>query len=125
MPSKIKSFRDLDVWRLGKEIVLEVYQASKTFPKEEQYGLVNQMRRAAVSVPSNIAEGFIRLHNREYRQFLYMALGSCAELETQLELSWDLGFLDSDKKCQLLEKLNHESRMLQNLIKKLDVDQKT
>jgi hypothetical protein len=99
MPSKIKSFRDLDVWRLGKEIVLEVYQASKTFPKEEQYGLVNQMRRAA--------------------------LGSCAELETQLELSWDLGFLDSDKKCQLLEKLNHESRMLQNLIKKLDVDQKT
>ena len=122
MSSKIKSFRDLDVWRLGKEIVLEVYRASKSFPKEEQYGLVTQMRRAAVSVPSNIAEGFIRLHNKEYRQFLYMALGSSAELETQLELSGDLGFLESDRKNQLLEKINHESRMLQNLIKKLNVD---
>jgi len=93
MPSKIKSFRDLDVWRLGKEIVLEVYQSSKNFPKGELYGMVSQMRRAGVSIPSNIAEGFIRIHNKEYRQFLYMALGSCAELETQVEISCDLGFL--------------------------------
>ncbi|MDT7042366.1 four helix bundle protein [Candidatus Nitronereus thalassa] len=121
MATKIKSFRDLEVWRLGKEIALEVYQSSKSFPKEEMYGLVSQMRRAAVSIPSNIAEGFIRIHNKEYRQFLYMALGSCAELETQVELSCDLGFLPSRGKGNLLEKLDHESRMLKSLIKKINV----
>lgn len=120
MASSIKSFRDLEVWKLGKEIVLDVYQSTKEFPKEELYGLVSQMRRAAVSVPSNIAEGFIRIHNKEYRQFLYMALGSCAELETQVELSFDLGFLVKKEKDHLLEKLDHESRMLKNLIKKIN-----
>lgn len=120
MMSKIKDFRDLDVWKLGKEIVIDVYRASKEFPKEEMYGLVSQLRRAAVSIPSNIAEGFNRQHNKEYRQFLYIALGSCAELETQLEVSSDLGFLAEEIVTPLLEKIKRECRMLQNLIKKIN-----
>jgi len=118
--AKVKDFRDLTVWRLGKEIVVEAYKISKGFPKSEIYGLTNQMRRAAVSIPSNIAEGFNRQHNKEYRQFLYTALGSCAELETQLEVSWDLGFLTKEVESPLLEKIKQKSRMLQNLIKKIN-----
>ena len=121
MTSKIQNFRDLDVWKLGKDIVLEVYKATKGFPKEELFGLISQMRRAGVSIPSNIAEGFNRVHNKEYRQFLFMALGSCAELETQLELSCDLKYLNQKVRDCLLEKINHETRMLRNLIKKLSV----
>ena len=117
--SKIKTFRDLDVWKLGKEIVLEVYQLTQKFPQHELYGLVSQMRRAAVSIPSNIAEGFNRYHNREERQFLYTALGSCGELETQIEVSCELNYCAAVDQNPLLEKLDHETRMLRNLIKKL------
>ncbi len=117
--AKITSFRDLDIWKLGKEIALQVYEITRGFPKEELYGLVMQMRRAAVSISSNIAEGFARFHNKEYRQFLYIALGSCAELETQLEISSELGYLDQATKSAVLEKLDHEARMVKNLIKKL------
>jgi four helix bundle protein len=118
--SKIQNFRDLEVWQLGKKVVLRVYQATRTFPREEQYGLVSQMRRAAISIPSNIAEGFNRYNNKEYRQFLYVALGSCAELETQIEVSADLKHLDPGTRGELLEQLDFESRMLRNLIKKLE-----
>ena len=118
--TKIKDFRDLDVWKLGKEIVVDVYRTSKEFPREEMYGLVSQLRRAAVSIPSNIAEGFNRQHNKEYRQFLYTALGSCAELETQIEVSWDLGYLTKEIGAPLLDKIKRECRMLQNLTKKIN-----
>jgi four helix bundle protein len=116
---KIANFRDLDVWKLGKDIVLDVYRATELFPKGEVYGLTAQMRRAAVSIPSNMAEGFNRFHNKEYRQFLFIALGSCAELETQVEITVDLGFLERKDREQLVEKVDHETRMLRNLIKKL------
>ena len=119
MNEKIRNFRDLDIWKLGKEIVLDVYNITEKFPKEEMYGLASQMRRSAVSLPSNIAEGFNRYHNKEYRQFLYVGLGSCAELETQVEISFELSFIDIMIKEALLEKLDHESRMMRNLIKKL------
>jgi four helix bundle protein len=115
--SKIKSFRDLDVWKLGMEIVLDTYDVTKLFPKEEVYGLVSQMRRAAVSIASNIAEGFNRYHNKEYKQFLFIALGSCAELETQLEVSGSLGYISQVRRNKMIEKLDHEGRMLKNLIK--------
>jgi len=72
---KIRNFRDLEVWKLEKGIVLDVYQLTKGFPQEELYGLVSQMRRAAVSIAVDIAEGFNRKHNARYRQFLYIALG--------------------------------------------------
>jgi four helix bundle protein len=81
---KIKSYKELDVWKKGIEIVDMVYTMTGTFPKEERYGLTTQMQRAAVSIASNIAEGFARQHTKEYQQFCYIALGSCAELETQL-----------------------------------------
>ena len=116
---KIKSFRDLNVWKLGKKIVIDVYRITKTFPNDELYGLVGQMRRASLSIPSNIAEGFNRIHNREYRQFLYVALGSCAELETQIEIAFELGYISQTRHDQLLEDMDHESKMLRNLIKRL------
>ena len=115
----IKNFRDLEIWKLGKAIALDVYQTTKEFPKEEVFGLSSQMRRAAISIPSNIAEGFNRYHNKEYRQLLFVALGSIGELETQFEISHDLGFTPKTEFETLLEKLDHESRMIRNLIKKL------
>jgi four helix bundle protein len=116
---KIRNFRDLDVWKIGKEIVLDVYRATEAFPKAELYGLAAQMRKASVSIPSNVAEGFNRFHNKEYRQFLFIALGSCAELETQVELSLDLGYIEQRDRDLMVEKFDHESRMLRNLVKKL------
>lgn len=112
----IKDFRDLDIWKKGMEIVREVYKLTATFPKNEMYGVTSQMRRAGVSIPSNIAEGFNRRHNKEYRQFLYIALGSCAELETQTEISHDLGYIDEKDKMKLLQIIQHESKMLTKLI---------
>lgn len=116
---KIVNFRDLEVWKLGKDLVVEIYRVTKNFPKDELYGLVSQMRRAAVSIPSNVAEGFNRRHNREYRQFLYVTLGSCAELETHLEIARDLQLISAEQTGELLETLDHECRMLRNLIKRL------
>ncbi|GAF73329.1 unnamed protein product, partial [marine sediment metagenome] len=81
MTEKIKNFQDLRIWQKGIEVLKDIYILTKKFPKEELYGLTSQMRRSAVSIPSNIAEGFRRYHNKEYKQFLYIALGSCAELE--------------------------------------------
>jgi len=78
------------------------------------------MRRSALSIASNIAEGFNRFHNKEYRQFLYIALGSCAELETQIEVSLLLGYITQSVRDKIFEKLDHESRMLRNLIKRLN-----
>jgi four helix bundle protein len=119
MVDKIRNFRDLDIWKKGMEIVKDVYMATSALPKQELYGLTSQMRRSSISIPSNIAEGFNRLHNKEYKQFLYVALGSCAELETLIEIAADLKYMNEQKKTALLEKLDHESRMLNNLIKKV------
>ncbi|MGH7182204.1 MAG: four helix bundle protein [Nitrospiraceae bacterium] len=115
----ITNFRDLEIWKLGKDIVLDVYWITRRLSKSEVYGLVAQMRRASVSIPSNVAEGFSRFHNKEYRQLLYVALGSCAELETQVEIATDLEYLEITFRDPLIEKLDHETRMIRNLIKKL------
>lgn len=90
----IKSYRDLDVWRMGLELAEAVYQSTSSFPKAELFGLTSQMRRAAVSVPSNIAEGRERGSSKEFLRFISIALGSLAELETQLELAVRLGYMD-------------------------------
>ncbi len=122
MNRKIRNFRDLDVWQLGKKLVIDIYKITQSLPNKEIYGLVSQMRRAVISIPSNIAEiaeGFNRSHNREYRQFLYIALGSCAELETQIEIAFELKYVKETSKNELLEAIDHETRMLRNLIKKL------
>ncbi|MCQ9206422.1 MAG: four helix bundle protein [Omnitrophica bacterium] len=113
----VKSYKDLNVWKKGIAIVDNVYVITDKFPRQEQYGLVAQMRRCAVSIPSNIAEGFVRHHSKEYKQFLYVSLGSCAELETQLIIGKKRKYVTSDAMGKLEEDLNHESKMLMNLIK--------
>jgi four helix bundle protein len=85
--------KDLEVWKLSINFVTSIYKKTNSFPKEEIYGLTSQIRRAAVSIPSNIAEGAARRNKTEFRQFLYIALGSAAELETQLIISGNLNFL--------------------------------
>lgn len=91
---KIKSFRDLIAWQEGHKLVLLVYKLTKTFPKEELFCLVNQMRRCAVSITSNIAEGFSRQGNKEKIQFYHVSLGSTTELQNQLLIARDLGYLN-------------------------------
>jgi four helix bundle protein len=119
MAEKIKTYRDLDIWTVGIEIVKDIYKLTENFPKQEMYGLVSQMRRAAVSIPSNVAEGFRRYHNKEYKQFLYTSLGSCAELETQITITQELKYIQKNEESILLEKLDHLCRMITNLSKKL------
>ncbi len=98
MIKKIKNFRDLDIWKKGIEIVKDIYKIAREFPKLELYNLTSQMQRSSLSIPTNIAEGFNRFHNKEYKQFLYIALGSCAELETQIEIATELRCIDEENK---------------------------
>jgi four helix bundle protein len=102
---KTKTFKDLIVWQKAYKLVIEVYKITKEFPKEETYGLSQQMRRCVVSIPSNIAEGYGRQHNKEYAQFLSMSYGSLCELETQYLLSIDLQYL---RKSEVIENLMKE-----------------
>lgn len=119
---KIKSFKDLKIWQKGIRLVEEVYTVSRSFPKEEMYGLKSQLRRSAVSIPSNIAEGFARLHNREYRNFLYISLGSCAELTTQIIIASRLRYVEKTKADTLLNEIEEISKMTMSLIKKLNTN---
>jgi four helix bundle protein len=119
MEEGIKRFNDLKIWQKGIEIVTDIYRLTKKIPKEELYGLTSQIRRSAISIPSNIAEGFRRHHNKEYMQFLYIALGSCAELETQISIAKILKYINEDEEKEMIEKLDHICRMTSNLIKKL------
>jgi len=119
---KIKSFKDLKIWQKGIHLVEEVYTVSRSFPKEEMYGLKSQLRRSAVSIPSNIAEGFARLHNREYRNFLYISLGSCAELTTQIIIASRLKYVEKIKADTLLNEIEEISKMTMSLIKKLNTN---
>ena len=109
----MKTHKDLVVWQKAMDLVERVYAATQHFPISEQYGLTNQMRRAAVSIPSNIAEGAARNSDKEFIQFLHISLGSIAELETQLLIAERLMFL----KQNLLEELNSIKMMLLGLIK--------
>jgi four helix bundle protein len=102
---KTESFKDLIVWQKAYKLVLEIYRLTKDFPRFELYGLAQQMRRAAVSIPSNIAEGYGRRHKAEYRQFLVVSYGSLSELETQYLLSIDLQYT---KNCEIIERLLKE-----------------
>ncbi len=116
---KVKDYKDLKVWQKGIEIAEKIYMATDKFPTSELYGLTSQMRRACVSIASNIAEGFARSHIKEYKQFLYISLGSCAELETQIIIANKRNYLAKGQMEELVENLNHESRMLASLINKI------
>ena len=101
----MKSYIELDVWKQSRLLVKQVYELTKQFPKEEQYGLSNQMRRCSVSIPSNIAEGHGRNHTKDSLQFFFIARGSLYELETQLYLSNDLGYFPLDILNEILGKM--------------------
>jgi four helix bundle protein len=115
----MQSYKDLIVYQKAYKLALETYQVTKSYPKEEVYGLVSQMRRSAVSIPCNTSEGYRRGHRKEYIQFLYMAHGSCAELETLLSLSHDLKLISKDIFDKLYELQEEVSKLLRSLISSL------
>ena len=119
MNQTFKSYRDLDVWKKSLELVKEIYKTTNGFPSEEKFGLVNQMPRAAVSIPSNIAEGHARLATGEFMRFISISLGSVAELETQLILSKELHFIDKPILEKFLLLLDEIGKMLRGLYKSL------
>jgi four helix bundle protein len=101
---KTRSFKDLIVWQKSYKLVIAIYKMTKNFPKDEIYGLSQQIRRATVAIPSNIAEGYGRQYNKEYKQFLSIAYGSLCELETQYLLAIDLNYIKSNGAVEGLTK---------------------
>jgi len=116
---QVKSYKDLIVWQKSMDLVEMVYQVTKEFPKEELYGLTNQLRRAAVSVPSNIAEGQARSSTAEFRNFLSIARGSLAEVETQLLIAERLNYIESGKLGELMNIQAEINKMTNALMSKL------
>lgn len=116
----VRSYRDLLVWQKAMQLVTDVYVLTKSFPKEELYGLTQQIRRCAVSVPSNIAEGGSKRSTRDYVRFLNIAYGSLSELETQLLIALNLGYSEAEKIQTLLEYASEIGKMLNALINKLE-----
>ena len=114
--SDMETHKDLRVWQQSIELVTSIYMITKTFPKEEMFGLVSQMRHAAVSVPSNIAEGYARGTDRENLHFLRISSGSMSEVETQLLLSLNLGYLSQESYDELSENLTSVWKQLNALI---------
>jgi len=112
------SHKDLDVWKLSIDFVVDIYKLTESFPKSELYGLTSQIRRGAVSVPSNIAEGAAKKHTKEYIQFLYISLGSISEVEMQLIISQRIGYVQTFDMLQ--GNIIHIRRMLVNMIRKLN-----
>ena len=116
----MQSHKDLLVWKKSMEHVTDIYRVTRDFPKDELFGIVSQMRRAAVSIPSNISEGYGRLYGKETVKFLSNARGSASELETQIMISRNLGFASEDKLNVLQDQIAEILRMLSALIKTLE-----
>ncbi len=110
------NYTELDVWKHARELVKLVYMLTKPYPQEEQYGLTNQIRRSVISVPSNIAEGIGRQSNKETIHFLHIAKGSLQEVETQLYLSFDLGYIPEEQLKNILEKVISSKKLLNGFI---------
>ncbi len=115
----MRNFRSLNIWNDGITLVTEVYRLASLLPDEEKFGLKNQICRAAVSVPSNIAEGASRNSEIEYKRFLEIAIGSLFELETQLIIIQELSFIPESNINKTMEMISREQKMINNLIKKL------
>jgi len=113
--TKVVQYSDLGVWQKAMNLVEDIYRLTRTFPKEEQFGLVSQMRRAAVSIPSNIAEGYGRKATKAYINYLSISYGSLLELETQIQIGHRLQFLDLPTLDKLLVQTNEVGRMLNGL----------
>jgi len=115
----IKTYRDLQIWQKSMTLVTEVYKISKGFPKDEAYGLTSQIRRCAISIPSNIAEGYGRNSTNEYIHFLRIATGSLYELQTQIEICMNLDYLNRGEFDKLYELSREIERMISSLAGKL------
>jgi|SRR3989338_1836599 len=116
---KVKDYKELFVWQKGLEIVDRIYEVTDKFPGNEKYGLASQMRRASISIPSNISEGFVRHYTKEFLQFLHLSLGSCAELETQLIIAKRRNYVLEERLVPLMSLLQYECKMLVRLIQSL------
>ncbi len=115
----VKNYRDLIVWQKAMDLVTLVYQSTECFPQKEVFGLTNQIRKAAVSIPSNIAEGQGRNTDRDFRHFLSIARGSLQEVETQLEIARRLGYLPSETLLDIIEQSSEVARMINGLSRAL------
>jgi four helix bundle protein len=117
--NEIRSFRDLHIWKDAIRLVKLIYETTGKFPTAENYGLTSQVRRAAVSVPSNIAEGHTRGHRSEFKQFLFIALGSLAELETQILIANEPGYLKGCCGEDIVKEIDALGKRIRSLILKL------
>ncbi|WP_179009547.1 four helix bundle protein [Winogradskyella forsetii] len=115
----MRNFRTLEIWKNGIELVKQVYVLSQQLPSEEKFGLRRQVTRAAVSIPSNIAEGCSRNSDIEFKRFLEIAMGSLFEVETQLIISEELDFIPKDNLKDIFELLNKEAKMMNSLINRI------
>jgi four helix bundle protein len=116
----LTNYKELKVWQRAYSLCLEIYKITKIFPKDEQYNLTSQIRRAAVSIPSNIAEGYGRKTTPDYIRSLYIAYGSICELETQIMLAGDLEYISGEIMTKLQEDIREVERMLKALIRSLE-----
>ena len=116
MDKKINSYKDLIVWQKAVALVTSIYALTKSFPQEEKFGIVSQLNRASVSIPSNIAEGWGRESSKNYLQFLKIARGSVMETETLLVISKNLNYIDDSKYEGISQEIEEVSRILQGLI---------
>ena len=123
--SERKRYQELIAWQRAMEMARAVYKATKQFPDDERFGLTSQIRRAAVSVASNIAEGQGRLTAGEFRQFLGQARGSAFEVETQIQLASDLGYIPAQQAAKLIELTSEVSRLLNGLIRSISTGTQT
>lgn len=115
----MQNFKELRIWQKSVDLVALIYKMTKKFPDDEKFGLTNQMRRCAVSIPSNIAEGHMRTTNKVFKQFISIARGSCAELETQSLIANRLGFITQQQYQELDEKITEVAKMLSAFSAKL------
>ena len=112
----VQSYRDLVAWQKSMDLVIEIYSSTQSFPRAETYGLISQLRRAGVSIPSNIAEGHDRLSTGEFKQFLGHARGSLVEVETQILISQRLGYLEPGQSSNLLKRTTEIAKILNGLL---------
>ncbi len=117
MNTTFKSYRDLEVWQRSMQLAKRIYQVTRSFPNDERFGLTNQLRRASVSIPSNLAEGHARFGSGEFSRFISIAMGSVAEIETQILLSTELGYLRTELSSELMADLETIGKMLRGLAK--------
>jgi four helix bundle protein len=115
----MRNFKQLLIWQKGFQIAVKSFQLTSAFPKEEKFGLTTQLTRAAVSIPSNIAEGSSRTSSKDYNRFLEISLGSSFEMETQLMIAEAVNFGEKEKRDELLKEIDEEQKMLMSFMSKL------